>query len=184
MSTSRPGGRSARVREAVLAAAKELLLEKGPHGVAMPEVAARAGVAVTSLYRRWGDVASLLMDLTVERLTTDRPLPDTGSIAGDLRKWARSIAAGLRTEEGSVFFRVLVATARDADSPERRAALLRRREQIEEMVARARQRGEAAPEADAIVDHVMAPIFFAALVGNPKSEAATDALVARVLAGK
>src|SRR5262245_8153273 len=115
MSTARPGGRSARVRAAVLAAASELLLEKGPHGVTMPEVAQRAGVAVTSLYRRWGDVASLLMDVSVERLTTERPLPDTGSIAGDLRTWAKSIAAGLRTDEGSVFFRVLVATAREAD---------------------------------------------------------------------
>src|ERR1044071_2905138 len=116
MSTARPGGRSARVREPGSAAAGERLVEGGPHGVTIPEVAQRADVAVTSLYRRWGDVAALLMDLAVERISTERPLPDTGTLEGDLRTWARAIAAGLRTPQGSAFFKVLVATAPGAET--------------------------------------------------------------------
>lgn len=184
MSTTRPGGRSARVRGTVLAAAGELLVEKGAHGVTLPEVAQRAGVAVTSLYRRWGDVAALLMDLSVERITAESPLPDTGAISGDLATWARLIAGNLRTPQGSTFFRVLVATApaAGADLGGRMQALGRRRVQIEEMLERGRARGEATPTADAVIDHLLAPIYVRALVGAPCSETYAEGLVDRLLA--
>jgi len=183
MAAPRPGGRSARVRAAVLDAAGELLVQKGPHGVTMPEVAQRAGVAVTSLYRRWGDVASLLMDLAVERITTNRPLPDTGTLEGDLKTWARSIAAGLRTPEGSAFFKVLVATAPTAgtDVSSRLEALGRRREQITALLDRAKARGEATPAINDVLDHLLAPIYMRALWGRPRSDASAEGLVDRLL---
>jgi hypothetical protein len=62
------------------------------------------------LYRRWGDVRVLLMEVAVEQLMRERPLPDTGSLRGDLRAWARTIAANFG-REGSAFFRAFVATA-------------------------------------------------------------------------
>lgn len=182
MSSPRPGGRSARVREAVMAAAQELLLEKGPHGVTIPEVAQRAGVAVTSLYRRWGDVSALLMDLAVERLTTERPLPDTGALDGDLKAWAISIATGLRAPEGSAFFRALISTAQGGEDVERTQALGRRLLQIQAMLDRARARGETTPTADVVIDHLLAPLYLRALLGMPRDDADAVALVDRLLA--
>lgn len=186
MSTPRPGGRSARVRAAVLAAAGELVVEKGPHGVTMPEVAQRAGVAVTSLYRRWGDVASLLMDVAVDRVSRDSPLPDTGSLEGDLKTWARSIARGLAAPDGSAFLKVLIATAPatagDTPAAGRMEALIRRLEEVRAMLVRAEARGERAPSVDEIIDHLLAPLYLRALVGLPRDEAFAQGLVDRLLA--
>ena len=39
-----------------------LLAEREPPTVAMTDIAERAGVAATSLYRRWGDVRTLLTE--------------------------------------------------------------------------------------------------------------------------
>ncbi|MFC7589155.1 TetR/AcrR family transcriptional regulator [Nonomuraea antimicrobica] len=52
--TVRPGGRTARVRAAVLEATQDELVERGFHELTMDQVAARAGVGKTTVYRRWG----------------------------------------------------------------------------------------------------------------------------------
>jgi AcrR family transcriptional regulator len=184
MSTSRTGGRSARVREAVFEAASALLLERGLGGVSMPDVAQRAGVAATSLYRRWGGVTELLMDLAVERLERESPLPDTGSLAGDLSVWGRGVARIMRSPEGSAFFRVLVATApaSGSDAAARSGALYRRFGEIEAMLDRARARGEAVPTGWDIIDHLLAPLYVRTLVGAPPDEVFAQALVDRLLA--
>src|SRR3954469_11431266 len=95
----RPGGRSARNKAAVFEAAATLLAERGHEAVTMTDIAGRAGLAATSLYRRWGDVRALMMEVAVEKLMRERPL--SLSIA-DLNP-ATPVAAALSA--------VLVATA-------------------------------------------------------------------------
>lgn len=179
----RPGGRSARTKAAVFEAAASLIAERGYEPITMTDVAERAGVAATSLYRRWGDVRVLLMEVAVEQLLREHPLPDTGSLRGDLRAWARSVAAGLQNREGSSFFRVLVATAMPsgADGSARSAALRRRAEQIATMLERARQRGETAPSVDEVLDHLLAPIYVRALFGTPADETLAEQLADRLV---
>src|SRR5436190_4143961 len=152
----RPGGRSARNKAAVFEAATALLAERGHEAVTMSDVAERAGVAATSLYRRWGDVRALVMEVAVEQLMHERPLPDTGSLRGDLRAWARPIAVSLASREGSSFFRAVIATSPpdSADSSMRSAALKRRGEQMAMMLERARKRGEKPPGVAELMDHV------------------------------
>ncbi|WP_425426289.1 TetR/AcrR family transcriptional regulator [Amycolatopsis australiensis] len=55
-----PGGRSARVREAVHDAVVELHAA-GEIDAAIPRIAERAGVNPTSVYRRWGSRDHLLL---------------------------------------------------------------------------------------------------------------------------
>ena len=62
----RPGGRSARVRRAVLDAALDVLHAHGMEGLAVTDVAARAGVHETSIYRRWGTREHLIVDALLE----------------------------------------------------------------------------------------------------------------------
>ena len=180
----RPGGRSARNRTAVFEAAAALLAERGHEAVTMTDIAERAGMAATSLYRRWGDVRALIMEVAVEKLTRERPLPDTGSLRGDLLAWARPIATSLASREGSSFFRAVVATTTPAgaDGSLRRAALNRRSEQMELMLERARQRGEKPPDLAELLDHVLAPLYMRALFGRPLSKAVADGLVDRLVA--
>lgn len=180
MSSTRSGGRSAAVRAKVLAAANDLVAAKGLHGVTMPEIAQRSGVAATSLYRRWGDIGSLLLDMAIERLAQKWPLPDEGTIEGDLKFWSRRIAVGLNAAGEATFFRVLLATWKAA--PDNREDIFTsRREQLEAMLQRGRARGERTPLIEDVIDHLLAPLYMRALLGLPVNEAFADKLVRRLL---
>jgi AcrR family transcriptional regulator len=179
----RPGGRSARNREAIFEATAALMAERGFEAITMTDIAERAGLAATSLYRRWGDVRVLIMEVAVEQLTREHHLPDTGSLRGDFRAWARRIATGLKTREGSVFFRALIATAMpaDAEGAARTATFAPRVEQIVTMLERARQRGEEPPSIDEVLDHLLAPLYMRALYGSPVDEAFAERLAERLI---
>jgi len=184
MRKTRPGGRTAQTRAAVFAAAEGLLAEKAASDIAMVDIAQRAGVAATSLYRRWGDVRSLLMEVAVERLMQDSPLPDTGSLRGDLTAWAKAVAASLANPAGSIFFRVYVGTvpAPGDDTAGRAQAVMRRIDQIAAMLEKARARGEKAPHVFEVTDHLLAPIYMRTLFGFPVDAAGAEGLVTYLLA--
>src|SRR3954468_19822067 len=105
----RPGGRSARVRGAVHQAVTDLVAERGYGNFTVGEVAARAGVADTSVYRRWGNLEALLTDVTNTRLTKRSPIPDTGNLEGDLRAYAANVAREVTGPDGSVVLRLVIA---------------------------------------------------------------------------
>ena len=176
---TRPGGRTAQTRAAVFAAVESLLAQKDPAEVSMVEIAERAGVAPTSLYRRWGDVRSLLTEVAVEQLTRESPLPDTGSLREDLRAWVRVVATGLAQPGGSVFFRVYVGAAprTPEESATRAHTLMRRIEQIGLMLERARARGEPTPHVFEVTDHLLAPLYMRVLFGAPADAEVADGLV-------
>jgi AcrR family transcriptional regulator len=179
----RTGGRSARVRTAVFEAAAALLTAKAPAELTMVDIAERAGVAATSLYRRWGDVQALLMDVATDQLMRDKPLPDTGSLRGDLLTWAQRMATSLAKPNKSVFVRVLLATAPipETNLVARRATMIRRRDEIEAMLDRARQRGETAPEISEVMDYILAPLYLRMLLGASLGKGYAETLVDRLL---
>jgi AcrR family transcriptional regulator len=185
---TRPGGRTARTKAAVFEAAAALVAERGHEAIAMTDIAGRAGVAATSLYRRWGDVRTLLMEVAVERLSADSPLPDTGSLRSDLRTWARRIAVGLRAPGGSPFFRTMIAASPPPAEGDgeggmaRVAAFAPRLQQIAIMLDRATARGEAAPPLMDVIDHLLAPLYMRTLFGAPISAALAHDLADRLLA--
>src|SRR5688572_9801014 len=86
----RPGGRSARVRAAELAATAEALAEDGYDALSIEAVGARAGVHKTTVYRRWPTKADLVADAARARSEQHVPIPDTGGLAGDLRLLAEA----------------------------------------------------------------------------------------------
>ena len=179
----RPGGRTARTKSSVFEAVTALLTERGYGALNMTDIAERAGVAATSLYRRWGDARVLILEVAVERLVQEHPLPDTGGLTQDLRIWARTIAASLASPEGSAFFQAFIASALPSgpDSAARRAALKPRVVQIETMLDRARARGEPAPSVEDVVDMLLALLYTRTLFGMPMGEAFADQLVERLL---
>ena len=70
--------RVTRTRHAVLAAAREVLLDEGWEGVTLGRVAERSGYARTTLYRHWPQRLDLLRDLIREeaRLAHTTPMGD------------------------------------------------------------------------------------------------------------
>jgi len=147
----RTGGRSALVLAAVRAAVEELTREMGVERITVPLVAERAGVNPTSIYRRWGDLPSLLNDLATYRLNPARSLPDSGDLRRDLTEWAGEIVAHYSKPVNAELLRAGAATAGRRESD----CLRDRRSEAAMFVARGDASGLAA---DDVINYVIAPI--------------------------
>ncbi|MEV4576192.1 TetR/AcrR family transcriptional regulator [Nonomuraea jabiensis] len=183
----RPGGRSARVRAAVHQAVTDLVAERGYGNFTVGEVAARAGVADTSVYRRWGNLEALLMDVAITWLTTQSPIPDTGSLDGDLRAYAANVARDVTGPDGPAVLRLVIAlsTAGPDGLRARDAFLAERSRQLQAMLDRARARGEHPPDVLDVLDHILAPMYIRILFGaGPLTPDYSGTLVDRLLSRK
>ncbi|MEU3400458.1 TetR/AcrR family transcriptional regulator [Streptomyces filamentosus] len=95
--------RGAALEEAILEAAARELTESGFAGMTMDKVAARAGTNKNTLYRRWPNRLAL-GTAAYKRLATTAPVPDTGTLRGDVlellrqanRHWSSPLGAVLR----------------------------------------------------------------------------------------
>ena len=76
--------RSPEVHDAILDAAIALIREVGYDAVSMDGIAARAGVGKAALYRRWPSKEALVVE-ALGRLVAAMPVPDTGTLAEDVR---------------------------------------------------------------------------------------------------
>ncbi|WP_280437247.1 TetR/AcrR family transcriptional regulator [Nocardia carnea] len=188
----RPGGRTARVRAAVLSAAGDLLAEHGFARLDLAEVAARAEVGKTTVYRRWRTPAGLTADLLVDMAEQSLPRADTGSLRGDLEANARLVAKTLTDPRQSRLFRAVIAAA---SVDEAAAVALRRFYDVRltewsPCVTDAIARGEAPPGTDprAVLTAVSGPLYYRLLAsGDPIDDqairAAAEAAVCATTAG-
>src|SRR6476469_217971 len=154
--------RSAEADRAILSATLELLAERGLDAMSIEEIAARAGVGKTSIYRRWPSKGLLALDAFVISFREEQPLPDTGTLRGDLlsalHAWVRAVT---QTAMGPMLTGLIAEAQYD---PELRGAWRDRvleplREQHRVMLDRAIARGEI----DASVDRdVVLDLFFGA----------------------
>jgi AcrR family transcriptional regulator len=183
---ARPGGRSSRVKEAVFDAVEALMAENPNAIPSIGEVAARAQVNPTSLYRRWGDASVLATEVAIERLTTEFPMPDTGSLRADLLGWATTtIRRNLKGKKNLALLRILATTVQsdDAMRVKRLNAVMRRGQELQTLLERAKARGEPTPYLSDVLEIVLAPIYLRALFFNPMDDVNDVArLVDRLLA--
>jgi len=100
---ARPGGRSARVRSAVLAAAKAELVARGYDAFSVARVARAAGVQKTTIYRRWCTPQQLMIDAVLATVDETVPIPDAGDLASDLIQLIDQASLGLRSPVGRAF---------------------------------------------------------------------------------
>ncbi|MEV1084861.1 TetR/AcrR family transcriptional regulator [Streptomyces sp. NPDC050211] len=146
--TGRP--RSAAADTAILAATREALVELGWSKLTLGDVATRAGVAKTTLYRRWAGKNELVVDAVAE-LFDELELPDRGSLAADIEGVVLQFAVILaRPEAKSGLMAVLAESTRDDALRARiRASIVDRQKRLVLAGrARAQTRGELAPETD------------------------------------
>ncbi|MFJ6999556.1 TetR/AcrR family transcriptional regulator [Streptomyces albidoflavus] len=175
----RPGGRTARVREAVLTAAGDVLAEGGFGALDLAEVARRAGAGKTTVYRRWGTPAALAADLLAEMAAQSLPRARTGTLEGDLRANAALVVRTLSDPRQGRLFRALVAAS--LCDTEARDALhgfyAVRVAEWADCVTEAEERGEvpAGTDGHAVVAAVSAPLYYALLnTGTPLDTPAAD----------
>jgi AcrR family transcriptional regulator len=179
----RPGGRAARVGAAVHRAVTDLISERGYGNFTVSEIAARAGVADSSIYRRWGKLESLLTEVALARLNAVSPMPDTGSLDSDLRTYAAQMARELSGPDGPAVLHLAVALSSSGQQGMRAIDNLRaeRMLQMQSMLDRAHDRGEHVPDALDVLDHLLAPMYIRVLFGmGPLTADYIDRLVDRL----
>jgi AcrR family transcriptional regulator len=128
-----------------MAAALELLAERGIDRMSIEEVASRAGVGKATIYRRWSSKGALALDAFLAEFRGQQPLPDTGSLRGDLRASLRAwVRAVTRTPVGRILPDLIGEIQHDQDLAvsyrERVLEPLRQQHRI--MLDRAIARGE------------------------------------------
>ncbi|MFC9623955.1 TetR/AcrR family transcriptional regulator [Streptomyces sp. NPDC056930] len=183
----RPGGRAARVRRAVLDAALEALAEGGTTRFSFADVAKRAGVNETSLYRRWGTRENLLIDALLSASDRRIPVPDTGSAREDLRAFATLVADYLNSPLGAVLAHVAVIPVEDAEMAKARETFWRSRIELAAvMIERGIARGElrAGTDPRVALEALIAPLHSRVLLTRePLDEDLPRVLVDLVLDG-
>jgi AcrR family transcriptional regulator len=152
--------RSQEADRAILTATVDLLAERGLDGMSIEEVAARAGVGKATIYRRWPSKGLLALDAFVVSFAEQQPLPDTGTLRGDL---VAALSAWVRAVTGTSMGRMLTGLIAEAQhDPELRAAWRDRvleplRAQHRIMLDRAMARGEIPASVDR---EVVLDLFF------------------------
>ncbi|MGW0774963.1 TetR/AcrR family transcriptional regulator C-terminal ligand-binding domain-containing protein [Streptomyces sp. NPDC002835] len=177
--TVRPGGRTARVRAAVLQAAGDCLAERGFVHLDLGDVARRAEVGKTTVYRRWGTVTGLVADLLTDMAEQSLPRTETGSLLGDLKANARLVQRTLADPRQGALFKAMIAAA--TCEPRTAEALHHfydiRVKEWAPCVQQAVDRGELPEDTDTheVIRAVSAPLYYRLLTsGDPLDEAAAD----------
>ncbi|WP_327353365.1 TetR/AcrR family transcriptional regulator [Streptomyces sp. NBC_01304] len=175
--------RSAEADAAILEATRVALVELGWSKLTLGDVAARAGVAKTTLYRRWAGKNELVVD-AVAVLFDELTLPDLGSLAADVEGVVLQFAALLeRPETRTALMAVVAESTRDEALRVRiRASIVDRQKRLVLLGReRAQARGElpaeastsaAAETADLIFDVVAGAVVHRSLVSAEPVDAA------------
>ncbi len=184
MTAGRP--RNLEHTEAAERAALELLLESGYAALSMDAISARSGVSKPALYRRWAHKGELLLDAFAAQAQTLIPLPDTGTLEGDLQAFLRHTFAALRGDSGPINRALVAEGLRDPGFLNlfRQRLIVRRREHAKALFDLARARGEihAAP-VEVLVDLLFGPMWYRLLIEHlPLDDAFADELARRVAA--
>ncbi|WP_162795501.1 TetR/AcrR family transcriptional regulator, partial [Nonomuraea lactucae] len=111
MTTSRaPSGRprDRRTHEAILRAAEELIMEVGYAGTSVSGIASRAGVGKDAVYRRWQGKPELVYEALFSSVDTG-PVPDTGTLAGDLTELTQALVDEFAAPAGAAALPGLLA---------------------------------------------------------------------------
>ena len=181
--TQRPGGRSARVRQQVLEATAQLLVERGLDAATIPAIAERSGVHHTSIYRRWHDRAALIKDAVLDTVDASVPIVDTGEIRDDLIEMLDGVHALLTSPFGAVLLDLV--RSRDESLAELRHTYWNARlDHCAAVIERAIARGELPPGSDhrLIFELLVGPLHGRVLLGGG-GEVVIDVIVDAVLFG-
>lgn len=164
--TGRP--RSAEADRAILDATRAALVELGWGKLTLGDVAARAGVAKTTLYRRWAGKNELVVDAVAALFDEHLELPDRGSLQADVEGVVLQFASLLeRPETKTALMAVVAESTRDEALRDRiRSAIVDRQKSLVLIGrARAQTRGELPHEPDETQAARNADLIFDVIAG-------------------
>ncbi|HEU5110077.1 MAG TPA: TetR/AcrR family transcriptional regulator [Micromonosporaceae bacterium] len=149
------------IRDAVM----QELAEVGYGRLSIEAVARRAGVGKTAIYRRWSSKLEMVLEIVSAVAGQSLPLPDTGTLRGDLEMLLRIVARALEHRLASQIIPDLLAEA--ARNPViartlHEALRANQRDVGALLINRAIERGELPPGSDpeAAVELIVGPLYW------------------------
>jgi len=165
---SKPGRRASigsrrnpQTEAAVLAAARQLLTERGYAGFSIDEVARRAGAGKQSIYRWWPTKADLFIAIYGIEKNAAIALPNHQDLTLDLTQYTSELWRFWRHNPGGRTFRALIAEAQASEAALRALRtkfLPERLDPVRTLFERAAERGEIS--ADEVEDRVQLWVGF------------------------
>lgn len=133
----------------ILDATLDVLAELGYDRLTMDAVATRARASKATLYRRWNDKASLVIDALLSHKDTGET-PDTGALRSDLIASFCGMGGLTDSRQLALFASLLTAISRDRDFAEafRRDFIAPKTALARQIFERARERGEIRADLD------------------------------------
>ncbi|GAB2750143.1 TetR/AcrR family transcriptional regulator [Kitasatospora kifunensis] len=159
--------RSATADQAILDATREALAELGWGGLTMGHVAIRAGVAKTTLYRRWPSKNELVVD-AVASLFDQLEMTDRGSLQADIEDVVTQFATVLARPESQAS--LLALFAEGSRDPQLRRRIREhivdpQKRLVHQGLAHALARGELAADSDPLAAAEEIDIIFDTIAG-------------------
>jgi AcrR family transcriptional regulator len=182
--TTRGAGRRARSEKAILDATRELLAESGVRALTIEGVAERAGVAKTTIYRRWRDKDELALAVLIDNTEQIKAPPDAGDTRKELLTFVNTatriikengVLAGLTSE---------IATRPELSEQYRERVVALRLAEVKTVIDRGIARGDLRPDTNVRLVHEMlvGPRFYRVLYsGAPADRRHAAAVVDAVL---
>jgi AcrR family transcriptional regulator len=164
LGSERPGGRTAATQRAAHQAVREILADPSAE-LSIPNVAARSGVHSTTLYRRWHTIESLVLDVAVEDVNAQSPIPVTGDLEADLTVYVHHLLASIQDIGQSAFFQVLLSAARQVTDVAELSVLVEPR--LSQFQAMLDAGHVNRIDAMRLIEIVIAPAYFWAQLGAP-----------------
>ena len=187
----KPNQRAERSRKAILDATRELLTEDGDvRSLTVEAVAARSGVAKTTIYRRWRDKRELALNAVMIDLLPQFADPvDVGDTRKELLTFIGSVTKTLTDAATAPGMQGLVsdiATEPSLARVYREQVVEPRRRQLKPVIERGIERGDLRPDTDVRLVHelLVGPLFYRLLFsGGPIDRKLSTQIVDAVLAG-
>ncbi|HRC06797.1 MAG TPA: TetR/AcrR family transcriptional regulator [Miltoncostaeales bacterium] len=182
-------GRALRTTDAILAAAREILAEGGVRGLTVEGVAARSGVAKTSIYRRFAGKHEIALAILLEIVPTVGQPRDRGDTRRELVDYIeRTIRAFRDTAMGAVLKGLVsdLATDLQLSGAFRVQVIAQRMAATQAILERGIARGEIRPDVNMELAHelLVSPIFYRMfLSGEPLRTVFATQIVDSILPG-
>jgi AcrR family transcriptional regulator len=180
----RRSGRRERSEKAILEATMELIAERGVGGLTIEGVAARSGVAKTTIYRRWRDRDELALAILIDMTGSVKAPPDLGDTRKELLTFVETATKIIKADVIVQGLVSEIATRPELARTYREQIVDLRLSDVQTVIDRGIARGELRADTDVRVAHelLVGPLFYRLLFsGAPLNRAHANQVVEAVM---
>lgn len=166
----RPPGRprSEQARKAILSTTLKILAESGFPELTIEDVADRASVGKTTVYRWWPNKGALIADAFAHSTGRKLRFPDTGSVRTDMSQQMQQLIKVFRSRRGRIVSAMIAAGQGDEEiiAAFRDRFMMPRRREAYATLRRGILRGELSADLDLdlLLDSLYGPIYMRFLI--------------------